>query len=65
MITAIKIFLPDGKIVDLVVGKGDVKKVFFDREVEGKIVVLMADNIVEYNNCPSVAMKDYKKEEDK
>jgi len=44
-------------------GKGGVKKVFFDREVESKIVVLMEDNIVEYTNCPSVAMKDYKKEE--
>jgi len=62
MITAIKIFLPDGKVVDLVVGKGGVKKAFFDREVENKIVVLMDDNIVEYTNCPSVAMKDYKAE---
>jgi len=63
MITAIKIFLPDGKIVNLVVGKEDVKRVFFDREVENKIVVLTDDNIVEYTNCTSVAMKDYKEKE--
>jgi len=62
MITAIKIFLPNGKIVDLVVGKDDVKTVFFDREVENKIIVLMTDEIVEYSNCPSIAMKNYKKE---
>jgi len=64
MITAIKFYLPDGKVVELVVGKDGVKKVFYDRDVPSKCVVLMEDNIVEYNNIPSIAMKDYAEKKD-
>jgi len=59
MITAVKVFLPNGESTDYVVGK-EVSKIFFDRESDNVLVILAKDNIIEYRGCAVIVQKDYK-----
>lgn len=60
MIRSIKIFLPNGKEIDLEVGgKSGITKIFTDREIPNTVVVLTENGIFQYGNVTYVAEKDY------
>lgn len=59
MTNAVKIFL-DNKVEDLVVGNNGIRKIFWDKDVPSRLVVLHDEGITTYTGFKVVEMKDYK-----
>jgi len=62
MIESVVIYLPEGEIERLMVGKDGITKIFTDRDATHTLVVLSDKGITEYGNVTYIAQKAYKKE---
>jgi len=65
MENAAKIYFPDGKITDLVVGQDGVKKIFAAKEKPNSLIVLTDEGILEYVNMAWLLSRDYASAESK
>lgn len=63
MIEQVAIFLPNGeKIGEAHVGAEGVKKIFFDRENPGCLIITKEENIERYHGYLYIVLANYKKE---
>jgi len=61
MTNSVVVYFPNGKEIEITVGKGGVKKIFTDKDSnEQNLVVLHEDGITVYSGLPFICEKDYK-----
>jgi len=58
-----KVWMPDGVVVEVVVGEKNVRNIFPDKDDSNTLVVLNAENIVTYTGMPYILVKEYKVKE--